>query len=146
MSKISQAQYLEMTARLDRNSGRVVLSQFTPCEKEVGAGGLHEQIEVECRQRMWPIVHSRTDMRATTIPGTPDFIIAAGGGRVLWVEAKAKGGKQTTEQRGFEIMLTRNGHAYHLVYSFQEFLAIADNHVGKEEKKHDEKHMETKIK
>lgn len=143
---ISTAQFTQMLERTSRNKSREVPGQFTPCEKEVGKGGLHEQIEMECMRRGWPIVHSRTDMRTTTLAGVPDFVIAASRGRTLWVECKAKGAKQTLGQKGFEILLTLNDHKYSLVYSFQEFLSIADNHASNSGTKQNENHMETKIK
>ena len=62
--------------------------------------------------------------RATTftLPGVPDFVIAMDHGWVVWIEAKSRTGKQTTEQRGFEMMLTNKGHNYYVVRSMSEFL------------------------
>lgn len=124
MSGVSTFQYQQMLARLAKGQPSPVA--LSGCDREVGKGGLHEQIEDYCKNKMWPIVHSRTDMRSTTIPGTPDFIIAASGGRTFWIEAKAKGKKQTTDQKGFELLLKMNSHKYDLVYSFEEFLAVVE--------------------
>lgn len=86
---------------------------------------LQEKIEEECRRRRWPFVRSRMDKATVfTFPGVPDFVIAADGGRVLWIECKSKTGKQTTDQIGFQMMLNRCGHLYYLIRSFQEFLGI----------------------
>ena len=89
---------------------------------------LHDEIIAACIQRGWPYVRSRTDRATGTTVGTPDFIIATHFTdpklKTLWIECKSKEGKQTTAQRGFQLLLEMNGHAYHLVRSFAQFVAI----------------------
>ncbi len=85
---------------------------------------LHDQIEAECRKRIWPYIHSRMDMMSTISVGAPDFVIAAEGGRTFWIECKTKNGKQTIEQKGWQLMLEKNHNRYHIVRSFSEFLEI----------------------
>lgn len=124
---ISSAEFAQMLARTSKGKLSESSSQFQACSREVGRDSLHSQIEAYCRQKMWPYVHSRTDLRSTTIPGTPDFIIAADGGRVFWIECKTRLSKQTDEQKGFEVLLEMNGHKYHLVRSLGDFVAAVEN-------------------
>lgn len=84
---------------------------------------LQDKIEQECRQRQWAFARTRMDKATTyTMPGVPDFIIAMLGGRTLYVEVKTRTGKQSPAQKGFQVLLEMNGHEYHLVRSFAEFL------------------------
>lgn len=86
---------------------------------------LQEEIEREARRRGWVCIRTRMDCRNTfTMLGVCDLIIAADYGRVFWIETKRKNAKQTTEQIGFQMLLSRNGHVYHLVRSMREALNI----------------------
>lgn len=86
---------------------------------------LQDQIENYCRNKFWPFVRCRMDKATVfTFPGVPDFVIAADAGRVFWIETKSKSGKQTNEQRGFQMLLERNGHAYSLIRNYQGFLEL----------------------
>ena len=87
-------------------------------------GGLHDDIIAQCRHRLWPVIHSRMDMATTTATGAPDFVIFADAGRVFAVESKTKTGKQTPQQIGWQMLMERNGHRYHLVRSLAEFLDL----------------------
>ena len=124
---ISPFDFNQMQARLNRNAIRDPKEPFEAAKREVGQGGLHSQIEAECRQRMWVVVHSRTDRKSTTEVGSVDFVIAADNGRIFWIECKAGKSKQTIDQKGVQMMLERNGHKYHLVRSFEEFLEVVKN-------------------
>lgn len=88
-------------------------------------GGLHEEIEAECRRRGWAYVHSRMDAPTTTARGVPDFVIAASQGRTLWIECKSRTGKQTPEQLGFALQCELQGHVVHVVRSLADFMEIA---------------------
>lgn len=85
---------------------------------------LHDKIAAECKRRGWLAVHSRMDKRATNQIGTPDFIIARPGGRILWIEAKSKGRKLTPEQAATIHWLKNLGHDAHAVWSFEQFIEI----------------------
>lgn len=86
---------------------------------------LQDAIENYCRNRLWPFVRSRMNKATTfTFPGVPDFVIAASYGRTFWIETKSRNGKQTPEQLGFQMMLEKCGHLYHLVRSYDKFLEI----------------------
>lgn len=84
---------------------------------------LHNDIIAHCRSQGWLYIHSWMDKRATNQKGTPDFIIFMPAGKVLCVECKAKGGKQTSEQQAMEAYLRKLGHAYALVFNMEEFHA-----------------------
>lgn len=116
-------QYTQMITRLARNRRDAAKANFVEAQSGT-EGDLHDQIEAECRRRMWPVIHSRMDMRTTTAKGVPDFVIFASLCRVFCIECKTKTGKLSVEQAGFKLMLNRNGHNYHVVRSFNEFLEI----------------------
>jgi hypothetical protein len=42
------------------------------------------------------------------------------------VECKTRTGKQTPEQIGWQMLLERNGHAYRIVLSMADFLAVVN--------------------
>ena len=117
---ITSFDLIQIQARLAKNRGDNLAEyngEGVECEAE-----LHEQIIYECRGRLWPFVRSRMDLPSTTSLGAPDFVIAADNGRVFFIEAKTKTGKQSPAQIGWQMMLERNGHKYHLVRSFEQFL------------------------
>ena len=88
---------------------------------------LHNAIVSECKLRLWPVVHSRTDQRTTTAKGVPDFVIFAERGLVFAVECKTRKDKLTPEQIGWRVLLERNGHKYAVVRSFTEFQDVVEN-------------------
>lgn len=122
--RMSQAEYEAYLARRVPPSSAECERQAT--EAVALEGGLHGQIEAECRRRGWAYVHSRMDAPTTTARGVPDFIIAASRGRTLWIECKSRTGKQTPDQLGFALQCERQGHVVHVVRSFGEFLSLAD--------------------
>jgi hypothetical protein len=85
---------------------------------------LHAEILDYCRARGWLAVHSRMDVPQTAGIGTPDFVLALPGGRSVWVEAKARRNKPTSEQLAWLAGLRALGHHAHVVWSFEEFLGI----------------------
>lgn len=117
---ISQADYLTMLQRTQRNPIRGAPEAGAESEST-----LQDEIEAECRRRVWPFVRTRMDRRTTfTMEGVPDFIIARPGGETFWCECKSSTGKQTPAQRGFELLLQRNNHDYRIVKSFTAFLDV----------------------
>lgn len=52
--------------------------------------------------------------------GVSDLIFILDHGRVIFVEVKTEIGKQTTEQRQFELMCKSTGHIYIINRSFEE--------------------------
>ena len=95
---------------------------------------LHNEIIRECRRRGWVYVHSNPTKKATNQPGTPDFIIAADGGRTLYVECKTKTGKLSKAQADFKRDIEALGHQFHLVRSMKQFLSVCHRGTERTEK------------
>ena len=89
---------------------------------------LHQLILDNCRVRGFRVLHARMDRPATCGVGTPDFVIALPGGRTLWVEAKARKGKLTSEQQAWMAALRVLGHRALVVRSFEEFITAVQMH------------------
>ena len=118
MPRMTRAEY---DALLARQSKPEMVSDYASVDEE---SKLHDQILAECARRRWYVVHGRMDRRSTVGVGTPDFIIAADGGRIFWIEAKAKTTKVSTEQAAAHHWLIRLDHSTHIVRSFKAFLDI----------------------
>lgn len=119
------------TAWLARYQARGIKVQ-TPSEAVEIEGKLHDDILDYCRKQGWYVVHSRMDKKTTNALGTPDFIIAMSDGRIVWIEAKAKGRKPTKDQMAACCWLNKLGHCYYIVYSMTQFL-IAIGSVKRKE-------------
>jgi len=124
---ISAAQYREMQLRL-------AAAHHTPhadvpreaATREVGSGGLHQQIINWCDQQhpRWKAVHSRTDKPSTTELGTPDFVVFGPFPKCLVFECKARTGKLTEDQRNWAYEMSMLGWDVKIVRSLQEFEAL----------------------
>jgi hypothetical protein len=126
---ITPFQYQQMLARtsaVKRVNAEIAASTEPVIQSE---SDLHDQIIEECKNRGWLYVHSRMDKPTTTACGVTDFIIATTDGRTLWIECKREGVKLTPEQRATIHWLERNRQLVGVVYSFQNFLGIADRKV-----------------
>lgn len=93
------------------------------CIREIGKGGLHEQIMKHCDAQWprWKYVHHRTDKASGIQEGCPDFTIALPNSRVIWVEAKARGKKLLPKQRDWKHELEMLKQHYALVFSMSDF-------------------------
>ena len=98
-------------------------TEFTPVDAGQEAG-LHRQILDWCRDNHCAVIHSHMHRKSSQTPGSPDFAIAAPGGRTLWVECKTKAGKVDEEQRVWHFLAERHEHTVHVVRSFEEFLSV----------------------
>ena len=114
---ISQSQFLMM---LNRTKVRMIPAADSGVDKE---SELHNGILSYCQTQGWLCVHSRMDAKTTTACGVADFIIFAKG-RVFVIECKTRIGKQTTTQRGFQLLCEMNGQPYHIVRSMDDFLKV----------------------
>lgn len=85
---------------------------------------LHALIMDDCRAMGWQFFHGAMSARTHRTLGEPDFIIAADGGRVLWVECKRRGQKLSPEQRAVEAGLRVNGHVLHVVHDWEEWSIV----------------------
>lgn len=87
---------------------------------------LHNQIIAWCDSRWprWKYIHSRMDKKATTAPGTPDFVIFAPHGQTYCFECKAKGGKRSQEQTIWAHEMASLGHPTFLIFSLEEFINL----------------------
>lgn len=87
---------------------------------------LHGRILEECKRRGWIACHGVMHKASGRTPGEPDFTIYGDNGQWWLVEVKTRTGKQTIEQAAFQCHLKKLGHhhAYHIVRSFDEFLAL----------------------
>ena len=85
---------------------------------------LHEAIFDECRRRGWIALHGSMAERTCRTLGEPDFVILAGGGRVLFVECKSRSGKLSPAQSALKFHAEKLGHTIHVVRSLGEFLKL----------------------
>lgn len=96
-------------------------SKFTPVEREVGKGALHDQIMDECDRLGWVCLHGSTAHRAMRTLGEFDFVILAENGLTLLVEGKAKNKKLSIKQLQLHAAAKRLGHRPVVVRSLEEF-------------------------
>ena len=85
---------------------------------------LHEQVFDECRRRGWIALHGSMAERTCRTLGEPDFVILAGGGRVLFVECKSRSGKLSPAQSALKFHAEKLGHTVHVVRSMKDFLEL----------------------
>lgn len=117
---ITDFQYRQMLAATERNSGRVPQSDSEPVEQEAP---LHQDIIDLCNRKGWAFVHSRMDKPTRQDKGTLDFAIALDCGRTVWIEAKARGNKPTTEQLGRIVHLKKLGHSAAVCWNMADVLS-----------------------
>lgn len=118
MSQFTSNWYLQKLASQQK-------SQQADCNEGVAMeSDLHDAIIQECKARGWLYFHSRMDKRTGRTEGEPDFCILTHGGRVLFVEAKAKKGKLSDAQLRVKAFAHLLGHKIHTVYNIQQFRAI----------------------
>ena len=119
----TEQQYQEACARLNRSCAKApeVKAVDDAVEKEMD---LQDQIRAFLRERRWAFVWSPMGGPTTTTPGLTDFVIAAPGGRTLWIETKSRTAKLRPEQIGFKMLLEAQGHEHHVVRSYREFCNI----------------------
>lgn len=119
--RISQAQHIEILARLNRNKVR---EKISPPADEGREADLHDAIISECRRRGWVFLHGSMATATHRTAGEPDFTIAADDGQTFYIECKSRIGKLSPAQSAMKAHLEKLGHQYHVVRSLEEFLEI----------------------
>ena len=119
---ITQFQLEEMQRRLAKANSQPVLPPQPITEKKI-----HQQIMDHCDAQWpkWKYIHSRMDRPTCNEAGVPDFIILLPRGQFLMVEAKRPGEKISTAQRDWHFMAGQLEHEVKVVYSVEEFIAVA---------------------
>lgn len=110
---ITKLQFEEMQARV---------APKTPPEKRTQnavdrEGDLHDEIIKHCESKGYLFFHQRMDKPSHGPAGFPDFVIFTPMAMTYFIEAKAKGGKTSTEQ------LAKLAHARKLGYTAE----VVDN-------------------
>lgn len=125
MGNWTRAEYQMHMARL-KSAAKAQETVGEAPAREVGKGGLHEQIIRWCDNQWpkWKYIHARCDRKSTIDLGAPDFVIFCPNGRLLVIECKMPGKKRTPEQLAWALQLEMLGHACELVTTMEEFLAL----------------------
>lgn len=59
--------------------------------------------------------------------GVADLTLMLEGGRVLYIELKTEKGVQRKEQKEFKLLCDSTGAPYHLIRTFDEFVALIES-------------------
>jgi hypothetical protein len=120
---ISVADYLAMLARTRKKSKDIGPPPGASREVE----SIHTPILEWCRQQtpMPAVIHSRSDKRASTNLGVPDFVILWHGNCIL-IEAKTKTGKLSFHQNVWKHLAEVNEFPVHIIRSYDEFLKLVE--------------------
>lgn len=120
----STADYLAMQAKLNRSRSNLCENLSTAkasSQKEVGAGGIQEQIEnwlkTQSHRAWWDC--KRSDLKTTSRIGVPDFV-GVFAGVSFGMEVKRPGRKPTPEQLGELAWMAKAGAKTKVVYSVDE--------------------------
>ncbi len=124
---IPVSEYLQMQQRLSRQArglGEVIASKAdaVPAGEEIER--LHNPTCKWLTEHGIAYVHNRPDRRSTATEGAPDFTIAAGAGRVVFVEFKTVEGKLSVKQREWHFLSERAGTTVHVIRSLGKFLEL----------------------
>ena len=123
---LDPAHFQAMASRVATNRGvKRAEAAMDAVERE---SDLRDDILQYCRGKwpQWPVITARTDKRSTIGVGVHDVTVFMPEGRVLCLELKRKGGKLSTEQRGWALQMEQCGHTVHECRSMSEFLKIVN--------------------
>lgn len=98
--------------------------QPVPVDAVEDESELHNNIIEHCKSKGWQYLHGSMAHRTFRTVGECDFVLMASEGRTFYVEVKTKTGKLSVDQQGFIAQARKNGHAVHVVRSFQDFLEV----------------------
>ena len=112
----------KMARRLNKSNDVAV----DACEKEIGKGGLQQQIADWCDAQwpQWVYDFPRTDLKSTLPNGRHDATIWGPHPKCYLIETKAKGKKRSIDQLAWEAKLRMLNWKVELVYSYEQFLEI----------------------
>jgi len=65
------------------------------------------------------------------LAGVADLTVLLPHGKILYIEMKVKGNKQTPNQKTFQQKAEALGHTYYVCYSFEEFKDIIEKEIEK---------------
>ena len=65
------------------------------------------------------------------LAGVADLTVLLPHGKILYIEMKVKGNKQTPNQKTFQQKAEALGHTYYVCYSFEEFKEIITKEIQK---------------
>lgn len=85
---------------------------------------LHRPALKWLRENGHSFIYNRPDRASTGTPGAPDLVVAAGGGRILFIEFKTKSGKLSREQVTWHHLAATAGHTVHVVRSIEAFMEL----------------------
>lgn len=121
--RLTEAQYLEIVTRMERNTARNQPIEGEPPESE---SKLAEQIRAYCADQWprWKIIQARRDKRSTIAVGAQDLTVFLPQGKVLCIELKSRTGKRTEAQLAWAAEMKMCGHVVHVVRTFEEFLML----------------------
>jgi len=121
---ISQHDFNEMTRRV----AAARKTPVAPPEAVNDEGKLHLAIIDFCERQFprWKYRHARMDRPTTEEKGIEDFTVFMPNGITAHVECKKKSGKQSVDQLAWQLELGRLGHKVYVVFSIEQFKALAD--------------------
>lgn len=123
LHEFQQRQVKNNAARITHNPFSSIKTTSAMSEADEGSESkLQAKIEGYCKERGFYFFHDRS--RGCNVPGHPDLVVALHGGRVLWLELKAKSGRLTEDQKRVRLMLMALGHEFHELRSFKAFLSV----------------------
>lgn len=96
--------------------------------REIGRGGLHEQIIRHCNAQWprWKFRHARTDCPTTEELGVEDFTVFLPRNITIHVEGKSRYGKRTPKQTEWKYEMDLLKHEVHLVRSLKGFIEVCE--------------------
>ena len=107
-------------------------SLLRPAECETPDEGPESRLQAKivawCKEWGRPCLSFRQSRQARGFltPGWPDVTIVMPGGRTLFLELKAKGGRLSEEQKILRLQLMALGHQWHEIRSYRRFLEVVN--------------------
>lgn len=107
-------------AQTNQEAGQKARRRTEKEDQRIFAAWLKLQVDKCLLRYLW----HRTDKASTATVGTPDFIVALPSGRTSWIELKAPGNSESTEQQAFRESLLKLGHSATVCHTGAEAIAL----------------------